>query len=325
MVANGDSSDLCWPPSPMVTGQFIYHGCVCSRSSAMAAYDSGMYAYGIYRNRDRVGAFEAAGQSPDRQTTASLAVSLRHAAFVARHDFENDTGSDSSSIEASAQAESITSGAKGDYYFTTGADPYRLRRHAADECAEDTSHRQLCNGPSRITGRRSVRTTAASRIRLNTSSARPTEYDYWHWGPGRSSATQPPSGYANGKAYAYTSILASFSDIKGWLSGLDNGRAGCGVANNCPNTWVSPAFNSTREDSYDVLQQLDAITAGEQKIGPFPHSSLSTRTAGKRYPAVTLPVSDWYVGTNVAQSMDTGGHTVATVRARLTFTTNLAR
>ena len=40
-------------------------------------------------------------------------------AFMVRHDFENDTGL-ISSIEASAQFEASV-GAKGDYYFTSGA------------------------------------------------------------------------------------------------------------------------------------------------------------------------------------------------------------
>ena len=136
-------------------------------------------------------------------------------------------------------------------------------------------------------------------------SLQPGEYYYWHWGPDEALDTTPP-GHASGKAYAYSSISTSFLDIEGWLSGLDNGRSGCGIASNCPRTWVSPFFNSTREDSYDILQQLGAITMGEQKIGPFPHWTLSTKTAGKRYTSVTPPVNDWYIGSSVAQSLESG-------------------
>ena len=131
----------------------------------------------------------------------------------------------------------------------------------------------------------------------------PDSYDYWHWGPDEALDTTPP-GYANGKAYAYTSISTSFQDIEGWLSGLDNGRAGCGAAHNCPRTWAAPYFNGVREDSNDIVEQLGAITTGEQKIGPFPHRTLSYNTPGKRFAQLTLPVSDWYIGTDVAQSRE---------------------
>ena len=53
---------------------------------------------------------------------------------------------------------------------------------------------------------------------------------------------------------------------------------------------------------------------GEQKIGPFPHWTLSTKTAGKRYASVTPPVSDWYIGSSVAQSLESGFST-STIQA----------
>ncbi|MBE7554340.1 MAG: hypothetical protein HS126_25080 [Anaerolineales bacterium] len=83
----------------------------------------------------------------------------------------------------------------------------------------------------------------------------PETYDYWHWGPDEALDTHPP-GYASGKVYANASISQSFQDIEGWLSGLDNGRAGCGSGNNCPRVWVSPYFNSGRDGSFEVLEEV---------------------------------------------------------------------
>jgi uncharacterized repeat protein (TIGR01451 family) len=120
-----------------------------------------------------------------------------------------------------------------------------------------------------------------------------SDYDYWHWGPDEALDVTPPS-YASGKAYALASMSSSFQDIESWLGGLTNGLR----------AWVGCYFNSTREDSYDIQAQLGVNIAGEQKLTPFPHWTLSTRTANKRYPFVTLPVSDWYVGGLVAQSME---------------------
>ena len=59
--------------------------------------------------------------------------------------------------------------------------------------------------------------------------------------------------------------------------------------------WVAPYFDATREDSYDIENQLGIKAVGEQKLTPFPAWTLSTATSGKRYPFVSLPVSDWFV------------------------------
>ena len=63
-------------------------------------------------------------------------------------------------------------------------------------------------------------------------------------------------------------------------------------------------FNSTRDDSYDLQDQLNVKIAGDQKISPFPHWTFSTRTPGKRYRFLSEPVSDWFVGGLVAQSLE---------------------
>ena len=43
---------------------------------------------------------------------------------------------------------------------------------------------------------------------------------------------------------------------------------------------------------------------GDQKLCPFPHWTLSTRTADKRYAFLSEPPSDWFVGGLVAQSLE---------------------
>jgi hypothetical protein len=113
----------------------------------------------------------------------------------------------------------------------------------------------------------------------------------------------------------------SFQDIAGWMSGYDNGRPGCGTANNCPRTWVSPAFMSTRDVSYEILEQLGAVTMGEQKISMFPHWTVSTQTNGRRFAHLSIPTSEWYVGSSLTQSLD--DHTNASVDAAVDFYYNL--
>ena len=127
-----------------------------------------------------------------------------------------------------------------------------------------------------------------------------SNYDYWHWGPDQAfdvaGTNLPLPGYPDGQTYALTSLSNSFLDVEGWLSGLTNGVR----------TWVAPYFNATREASYQIEEQLDVKITGEDKIGPFPNWTLSTQTPDKRYALLQLPVSDWYIQTQVAQSMESG-------------------
>ena len=95
-------------------------------------------------------------------------------------------------------------------------------------------------------------------------------------------------------AYASASVSNSFQDVEGWLSGLTNGLR----------SWVACYFNATREESYQIQAQLGVNIAQDQKLTPFPHWTLSTQTSGLRYPFVSLPVSDWFVGGLVANSME---------------------
>jgi uncharacterized repeat protein (TIGR01451 family) len=303
VIANGGSGPLLATKS-YGQGRFVYHGAL-NPLIGHGGNDPGMYAYVIYRNAIEW-AFEAANLpivklSPWRYEY--------DAAFVVRHDFEN-TPSRIQSIEASAQAEQSV-GAKGDYYFCTGT----LREHMGDPSATVASLQRAVSLYGATIGSHNGGLVNPVNPTLPTSS-----YDYWHWGPDEALDVDPatlPPGYSDGYEYAQTSVSLSFQDIEGWLAGQDNGRTGCGAAGNCPRTWVSPYFNSAREGSYDILEDLGAVTMGEQKLSPFPHWTVSYET-NERHTHVTLPTSDWYIGTNIAQSLESG-HDVSTVHALVDF------
>ena len=268
------------------SGQIIYDGRL-QPLIGHGGYDVGMYSYLIYRN-----AIEWAFESFSLPIVKVSPWRYQYdAAVIFRHDFENNQAS-IIAIASSAQYEN-SFGAKGEYYFCTGA----LRQ-------------DMGNNPTTIASLRSAVSQHGATIGSHNGglpnpvnlSLTELDYDYWHWGPDEVLDITPP-GYANGQAYASASILASFQDIEGWLSGLDNGRTGCGAAGNCPRIWVAPYFNSTREGSREIIDQLGAITMGEQKIGPFPHRSLSYDTPGKYYSSITLPVSEWFIGNTLEQTI----------------------
>jgi hypothetical protein len=289
-------------------GRIIYHA-AAQPLIGHGVYDPGMYAYLIFRKAIEW-AFEAANVPIVKKSPWEYEYD---AAFIVRHDYEGDPNG-ISQVESSAQAEKQL-GIRGDYFFSTGAirigsgDPRysdaqkqdvieSLRRAVADDGATIGSHN---GGLKHVLGSYTY-----------------NDYNYWHWGPDEVlDATSLPAGYADGRAYAKDSLKRSFEDIEGWLQGLDNGRAGCGAADNCPRIWVAPFSNSTREASYQILDELGVITAGEQKISPFPHYTLSTQVVGKRYPQVTLPTSDWFRGGDIAQSMES--HNDSTLRAAIDF------
>ena len=306
VIANGDSGPLLTVKN-YGQGQFIYHGAI-QPLIGHGMIDPSMYAYLIYR-RAIEWAFESFSLpivklSPWRYPY--------DAALVVRHDFEEYVDL-VKTIKSSAQFEHSL-GAVGDYYFCTGA----LRTYTgADKTAIINSLRDAVAYYGATIGSHNGGLKNPGNLSLL-----PSDHDYWHWGPDEALDQSPP-GYANGKAYAYASILSSFKDIEGWLAGIDNGRAGCGAAGTCPRTWVAPYFNSTREDSYDILEQLGSITMGEQKIGPFPHFTLSYKNPGKPiYSHVSQPTSDWYVGTEIPQALE-WGHTSDSIKAAVDFYYNI--
>jgi hypothetical protein len=304
VIANGDSGPLL-ANRQYGEGNFVYHGAM-QPLIGHTVYDPSMYAYLIYRHAIEW-AFEAANLPIIKLSPWPYEYD---AAFIVRHDFENNAAS-IRSIENSASFEHSV-GVKGDYYFCTGT----LRQEMPDKNTVVASLQRAVTNHGATIGSHN----GGLRNPVNTSLPM-SNFDYWHWGPDEALDITPP-GYASGKAYAQESISLSFQDIEGWLAGVDNGRAGCGSAGNCPRMWASPYMNSTREDSYDILEGLGAVSMGEQKIGPFPHRTLSTQTAGKRYPHVSVPTSDWYVGTEIPGALE-WGHTTDSMQAAVDFYYNL--
>ena len=303
VIARGSSSPLLTIKN-YGSGTIIYHSAF-QPLLGHGGFDSGMYAYLIYRNAIER-AFQAAGLPIIRLSPWRYQYD---AAFVVRHDFENNQNL-IRSIENSAAFE-WSEGVQGDYFFCTGT----LREHMSDKEAVINSLRNAVSSYGATIGSHN----GGLKDPVHTALS-PLDYDYWHWGPD-DFLDVTPSGYANGREYAEVSVSMSFEDIESWLAGVDNGRIGCGAQGTCPRIWTSPKFNSTREDSYDLLALLNAVTVGEQKVGPLPHWTVSTQTAGKRYEHVTLPLSDWYAVSDVLQALD--DHTSSTMRAAVDFYYNL--
>ena len=277
-------------------GRFIYHAGI-EPLMGDGGWAPGMYAYGIFREAIQW-AFESLNQPVPRISPWPYPYD---SAFNVRHDFENYQDM-INGIEASAQSE-YAAGAKGDYYFCTGA----LRVDMGNSSATIASLRRAVTNYNASIGPHN-----GGLRNPNATTLANTNYDYWHWGLDEA-LDVTPSGYASGKAYALTSLGNAFGDVEGWLAGLTNA--------NGLRIWVSPYFNATREDSLDILSQLKVSVAGEQKLTPFPHWTLSTQTSGKRYPFLTLPVSDWYIGTSIAQSIEY--HSSTTLHAAVDYYYNL--
>ncbi|HUJ17960.1 MAG TPA: hypothetical protein VL197_08195 [Nitrospirota bacterium] len=282
-------------------GNFIYHGAM-QPLIGHTVYDPSLYAYLIYRHAVEW-AFETANLpiiklSPWRYPYDS--------AFVVRHDFENSKTS-IQSIESSASFEHSL-GATPDYYFCTG-----------------TLREEMSNDPVTVNSIRNAITSYGATIGSHNGGLRNplnsaltyADFDYWHWGPDEALNTSP-KGYASGSAYARASLLKSFQDIEGWFAGTDNGRPGCGALGNCPRTWVAPYFNSSRDASEKILDDLGAVNGGEQKIGPLPHWIVSYATPTSRLPRVVIPASDWYVGAEIPGDIE-DGHTQTTMKAAVDF------
>ncbi len=327
MIANGGHSPLLTVKA-FGKGNIIYYAPLQPLIS-FSGLESGTYAYLIFR-RAIEWAFEAAVLPIIKLSPWQYPY---NATIVFRHDFEQDPRL-INSVENSAKFEQSL-GAKGDYYFTTGliqvgtgdhtltnaqkrASVKSLQKAVADYGATIGSH----NGGLPWPGTHPFFTLVERLGFLRSWSIFPFSagpYD-WHWGPDEVLNTKR-FGYPDGTTYALTSIEASFHDLQIWLKGLDNGRPGCGAQNNCPRIWVAPYFNADREGSLQILEQTHIITAGEQKIGPFPHRTMSYQKQGKYYSFVSLPVSDWYVNDRIAQSID--DHNQESLKAAVDFYYNL--
>jgi hypothetical protein len=256
----------------------------------------GMYAYGIVRNAIQW-AFQSANMAVPKLSSWPYAY---NAAVIFRHDMEA-IPSLIESIEVSAQFES-TNNAHGDYYFCTG----ELREDMTNLTSEVASlQRSVSNYNATVMPHNG----GLTNINTYTPALTTNSYDYWHWGPDEVLDDGPP-GYLNGSAYALTSVSNSFNDIAGWIPGTNNG-SGLKMT-------VTPYFNATREAAVQAEAQLGVQTVGDDKLGPFPHWILSTQTPDKLYNILTLPVSDWYIGSQVAQAMETG-HTIGSMQALVDY------
>jgi hypothetical protein len=260
-------------------GWFIY----CAQLQPLVGHGGfapGMYAYVFFRKAIEW-AYEANNLPIPKVSPWPYPYD---AAFMVRHDLEHFTN-EIAAVAASAQVE-FTNGARGDYYFCTGT----LREDAppAQTNAIIAGLRQAVTNYGATIGPHNGGLRNPYNFSLNRG-----DYDWWHWGLDEV-LDVTPTNYPNGKTYAQASLSNAFLDVESWLSGVTNGiRA-----------WVGCYFNSTREDSYDVQAQLGVKIAGDQKLTPFPHWTLSTRTSGFRYSFLSEPVSDWFIGGLVAQSVE---------------------
>jgi len=295
VLAQGDDGPLLTQKS-YGKGKIIYTGAF-QPLLGHGGFDASMYPYVTLRKTINL-AFESFSLPSVRVSPWRYPYD---AALIVRHDFENRIDL-IKTIEASADFEQAN-GVIGEYYISTGA----LRTYEGSDKAD------IINGMrDAVSHGAAVGSHNGGLPNPVNPNLLPTDYDYWHWGPDEALDQSPP-GYVDGRAYASASVEASFLDIDEWLTGLDNGRPGCSAAGDCPRIWASPAFNSTRDASVDLLEKLSVRTAGEQKVGPFPHWTLSYQNPGKRFSHLSIPVSSWVSSGNVLQALD--DHTLATVRA----------
>jgi Bacterial Ig domain/Cadherin-like domain len=331
VVAQGDGNLPYLLVKQYGKGYFIYDAAM-QPLIGHGGWAPGMYAYSIFRN-----AIEWAFQSAKLPIPKNSPWPYPYdAAVIFRHDMEA-IPSDIISIEGSAQFEHAN-GASGDYFFCTGTlredmpNPTMTNTIASLKRAVSLYGATIGPHNGGLTNINPIYSPPLVEIEPNLtqlisegwftafepytspslSPLVPFDYDYWHWGTDEMlDVTNLPSGYTNGAQYAYTSLSNSFSDIAGW--GLTNGE---------PRMWVAPYFNATREGSYQIEQQLGIKVTGDDKLSPFPSWTLSTQTPDKRYSILQLPVSDWFIGTQVAQSLE-NGHTDASIQALVDFYYNM--
>ena len=329
VIAQGDGNAPYLLVKPYGKGYFIYDAAM-QPLLGHGGWAPGMYAYSILRNAIQW-AFQSAGLPVVKSSPWPYPY---NAAVMFRHDMEA-IPTNIISIEASAQFEH-TNGASGDYYFCTGTlrldmpNPTLTNTIASLQRAISLYGATINAHNGGLTNINNVYSPPLVSIESHLGQlmsegwlttlepytdpilapfpSSGLEYDYWHWSPDEIlDLTNLPPGYASGSAYSVASISNSFVDIAGW-----------GLTNGTPRAWVAPYFNATREGSFQIEQQLGIKIAGETKLSPFPHWTLSTQTPDKLYSILQLPVSDWFVSyqglTQIAQAME-AGHTTATMQS----------
>jgi hypothetical protein len=277
-------------------GHFIYEASM-EPLIAHGGWGPGMYAHMIFRKAIEW-AFESARLPIPRLSSWPYPYD---AAFMLRHDLENYQN-EIAAVEASAQIES-TNGVKGDYFFCTGTLREEMSPSYDTNAVVASLRRAITNSGATIGPHNGGLRNPFNNPALSTNS-----FDFWHWGPDEA-LDVIPAGWPSGKAYASASLSNSFLDIERWLPGL---------MTNGMRVWVAPYFDGTRENSFDIQAQLGVKIAGEQKLTPFPHWTLSTATSGKRYGFVSLPPSDWFIGSTIGQAMEVN-HTTNSVHALVDF------
>jgi hypothetical protein len=295
VIAMGDTTPLLLDRQYNL-GHFIYYAAM-QPLIGNSSWSPGMYSYVMLRKTIEW-AFENAKRPLAKVSAWPYAYD---AALMVRHDLE-DFANEIAAIEASAQVE-FTNGVKGDYFFCTGTLRSDMSAGYDTNAVIAGMRRAISNYNASIAPH-----NGGLRNPYNTPPLTNADYDFWHWGPDEALDITPP-GYASGKAYALASISNSFMDIEQWLPGqMTNGMR----------IWVAPYFDANRENSLDIESQLGVKVAGEQKLSFFPHWTVSTATSGKKYPFISVPVSDWYVGNVVAQSLE-AGHSVSSIHALVDF------
>ncbi len=255
------------------SGQFIYDAAM-QPLIGHGGNGPGMYAYMILRR-----AIEWAFESNQQPVVKLSPWPYKYdAAYMVRHDLENYVV-EIAHISDSAQYEN-SYGAKGDYYFCTGAITNQYNFATIVSGLQTAVNSYGATIASHNGGLPNPNLNVVGGCIFNVD-----DYNYFHWGP--DDALDISFGYD----YASNSVATSFAQIDSWVTNQSS----------TPRLWVAPFFNATREDCYQIQEQLNVKIAGEQKLGPFPHWNLSTRTDGKRYSFLSEPVSDWFVGTEVAQ------------------------
>ena len=162
VIARGSSTPLLTIKN-YGNGTFIYHS-VFQPLIGHGGYDSGTYAYLIYRN-----AIERAFQSASEPIIRLSPWRYQYdAAFVVRHDFENYADR-IRSIETSAAFES-SQGAHGDYYFCTGT----LRDQMTDKNAVINSLRRAVSNYGATIGSHNGGLKNPLYPSLD-----PSDYSYW--------------------------------------------------------------------------------------------------------------------------------------------------
>jgi len=277
-------------------GYFIYHADM-QPLIAHGGNGPGMYAYMIFRR-----AIEWAFESAQRPVVKLSPWPYQYdAAFMVRHDLENFVEA-VADVTTSAAYE-YNHGAKGDYYFCTGA----ITNAGVDTAGILAGLKYAAGNLGATIGPHN----GGLSNPIVSCALTPGQYEYFHWG------LDEAFGVTNGVAYASNSLAISFNQIELWIT---NQAAS-------PRTWVVPYFSGTREDSYKMQEGLGVKIHGEQKLSPFPHWTLSTKIDGKRYAILSEPVSDWFVGQQVAQvvgpwqgaSLGNGQHDSSTLHQAVDF------